>query len=91
MSTNPTNADASTNGLTDGARNGLCNGEIILNKYENDETRSLTTEQLQRYVFLKQVKLINCQQQRLDRLDGENKILKDVVFDYVGFDDENAL
>lgn len=57
--------------------------EQILEGYETDETKMLTDEQLKRLVLLKQIKVLNLQQQRLEgQVVGE----KDVVFDFVGFD-----
>lgn len=72
--------------MSDEAKVSLSNGVQILNKYESDETKPLTNEQLQRLVLLKQVKVLSLQQKRLERLDSQDETLKDVVFDFVGFD-----
>lgn len=58
-------------------------GEQILDGYETDETKFLDNEQLKRLVLLKQIKVLNLQQQRLE---GQVVADKDVVFDFVGFE-----
>lgn len=61
----------------------------LLDKYETDETRQLNDSQLRRLILLKQLKVLTLQQERLEAIDAQTP--KDVVFDFVGFNDSNAM
>lgn len=75
----------------DGERHDLLSksdGEQTLSKYETDETKLLSNDQLQRFVLLKQVKILSLHEQRLN---GQVVADKDVVIDYVGWDGLNSI
>lgn len=65
--------------------NSKTTAEKLLEDFETDQTK-----QLQRFVLLKQVKVLTLQQERLELMRTE--VVKDVAFDYVGFkEDGNSI
>lgn len=60
--------------------------EHILSQYETAETKSMTFEQLQRFVLLQKVHVLTLQKKRLEYLNSvENG--KNIAVDYIGFDE----